>query len=190
VNAPDAQRATPPLARTSREALLFFDLTPCPCGEARFGDSSALIQLDDGGLARRYSGACPRCATPREYLFRLPDDVLPDQGEIRFGGDEPSQIIDAGQWLWVADRYARSVPADGHTRPRPDRDRARTHLGTAAAAVDEVLKFLLPGADRVPLEALWTALGRSVYGEEPGRFRVGRLGAVRDSYRSSLRRYA
>jgi hypothetical protein len=48
--------------------------------------------------------------------------------------------------------------------------------------VQEVLKFVPPGGDAVPAEAFWTDAGRAEQERDPGRFRLDRLLAVRDSY--------
>jgi hypothetical protein len=179
----------PPVARSSHEAHLYMDLTACECGETRFPRASAVVTLPGGELASRYTGVCAGCGRPREFVFRLAEDAAPGD-RIRYGGDQPSELIDAGEWLWIADRYARSVPAAPHRLPDPERGRARTRLSGAAAAIDEVLKFAPPQAALVPPAAIWTALGRSVYEREPGRFRVGRLNAVRSAYREALERFA
>ncbi|HWU90486.1 MAG TPA: hypothetical protein VN253_24645, partial [Kofleriaceae bacterium] len=69
---------------------------------------------------------------------------------------------------------------------RDARQRGRTALARAIAALEEVTKFIPPGADRVPPEALFTPAGRGVYDREPGRFRIARLAAVLDVYRGLL----
>jgi hypothetical protein len=161
------------------------DLTACECGQTRFTRTGAVVALLGGVLGRRYSGLCERCGMPCEFVFRL-DDEEPRGGPIRYGGDHPSELIDAGEWLWIADRYARAVPAVPHRLTGPDRGQARTRL---AAAIDEMLKFAPASAVRAPPDAIWTALGRSVYDREPGRFHVGRLDAVRTSYRDALGRF-
>jgi hypothetical protein len=183
---PDA--AAPPLARSSLEAHLYMDLHPCECGETKFERASVVVELPGGDLARRYTGRCPSCGTEREFVFRLPAEP-PDleTDEIRYGDAQPSELLDAGEWLWVADSYARSVPPEPHRLPEPDRGRARARLASAAAAIDEVLKLVPPGEDEVPRDAVRSRIGAPVYEREPGRFRVARLIAVRDAYRSALR---
>jgi hypothetical protein len=127
----------PPLARSNLEAHLFMDLRPCGCGEARFDRASAVVELPGGGLGSRYAGACARCGTAREFVFTLPPQAGPTAAEdVRYGGAEPSELLDPGEWLWTADAYAKAAPADPH------------RLAAAAAAVDEVLKFVPPGGDR------------------------------------------
>jgi hypothetical protein len=173
----------PLLARTNREAHLYMDIHPCVCGEVRFDRRSSVVHLGDD-LGSRYAGQCPACGREREFIFRLPEQIMmPTGDDVVFGAAEPSQLIDAGEWLWISDRYAKAAPSgraglDG-TRLR----RARQELATAAAAIDEVLKFVPEGSDAVPSSACWTARGLSLYDQEPGRFRVIRLSAVRDTYR-------
>jgi hypothetical protein len=181
---------TPLAARSTHEAHLYMDLQPCGCGEGRFPRASSVVTVPDGELARRYNGGCVRCGTGREFLFRLPAEPVAVEEAVRYGGPEPSQLIDAGEWLWVAESHARGVPAGAEALPEADRRRCRVRLAAAVAALDEVLKFVPPGGARVPVTAVWTTLGRSVYQREPGRFRTGRLTAVRAAYAAALRRLA
>ena len=181
---------TPRLARTVAEAHLFMDLHPCEvCGEERF-DRTAAVVLADGELLSRYTGECTECGNPREFLFRLPDETpLPDPDEPGFGDERPSELLDAGEWLWVADELAGSVPAEPDGLTPEQRRYARRQVRTAAAAVAEARKFVPPGADAVPVEALWSATGRTVYDEEPGRFDVARLELVEGVYRELADRF-
>jgi hypothetical protein len=88
---------TPPVARTSLEAHLYMDLRPCGCGVGRFGRASSVVELPDGQLASRYAGDCAGCGSSREFVFRLPAEILSlAVGEIRFGGTEPSELLDSG----------------------------------------------------------------------------------------------
>jgi hypothetical protein len=162
------------------------DLHPCACGEIRFPRASSVITTTEGDPASRYTGVCPQDGAEREFTFRLPERVLPPSpdGEVAYGGPEPSRLIDPGEWLSVADAYARSVPSDTAALAADGLATARSMLTHAAAAVDEVLKFIPSGADRVPEEAFTTDRGRAAYTKEPGRFRRPRLEAVRDTYRS------
>ncbi|GAA4698699.1 hypothetical protein [Phytohabitans rumicis] len=179
------------LARTSAEAHLYMELRPCQaCGESAFEPSSSIIEAD-GDLASRYSGACPSCGAAREFTFRLPDDIpLPSDDDPSFGDDRPSELLDAGEWLWLGDVLASDAPADPAGLAAPERRLARMDLLTAASALAEVLKFVPPDADAVPPQALWSERGRAVYAAEPGRFRRLRLEAVRDVYRDVAARFA
>lgn len=153
------------------------DLQPCAtCGEHGFSGESAVV-LVDGLLCSRYTGDCRRCGTPRQFVFRLPEEIrLPVERDIVFGGPEPSELLDPGEWLVVADRAA-STPASG------DAELDREDVALAAAAIDEVLKFVPDGAEEVPATAFRSETGHQAYAEEPGRFRRGRLVAVASTYR-------
>jgi hypothetical protein len=166
------------LARTNEEAHLFMDLHPCECGEIRFPRSSSVIETGDGDLASHYTGTCPQDGRQREFTFRLPRQILPPPGDgsVRYGGTEVSELLDPGEWLSVADAFATAaLTADGLAR-------AKAMLVRAAAAIDEVLKFIPAGDDRVPERAFVTDRGRAAYAKEPGRFRSLRLEAVRSTY--------
>jgi hypothetical protein len=172
-----------PVSRTSAEAHLYMDLHGCSCGRGGFDRGSEVVALDDGDLARRYTGACAGCGTPREFVFRLPTEAtMPPAGRVSFGGDEPSQLIDPGEWLSIADGYAAQAPADPAGLTPEQVRRGRAALDRAAAALDEVLKFVPEGADAVPADAFFSDRGREAFAGEPGRFRRDRLAAVRDAY--------
>ena len=169
-----------PLARSNAEAHLFMDLRPCGCGDTRFPRQSAVVRRGDD-LCSQYTGACETCGTVRTFVFRLPQEILmPVPGRVVFGGpaDGPSQLLDAGEWLEVADLHARRNPGTVND------------LATAIAATEEILKFVPPGGERVPDEAFWTERGRAVRDGEPGRFRAVRLEAVLGAYRDLLARRA
>jgi hypothetical protein len=48
-----------------------------------------------------------------------------------------------------------------------------------------VLKFIPPGADAVPLQAIWTERGQAQFARDPWRMRRARLEALEAAYRSS-----
>lgn len=176
----------PPLARTSTEARLYMDLHPCGCGDAEPPQDSAMIKMADG-LASRFSGACPRCGADREFVFRMPEQItMPEVGVVRFGDGRPSELLDPGEWLWVADQYVGASGADASGLDPKARRAVRQRVATAAAAVDEVLAFLPEAAKKVPASAFRTDRGRSVYAAEPGRFTRERLRSARDSYQELL----
>ncbi|MTE11548.1 hypothetical protein [Nocardia aurantiaca] len=178
---------TLPLARTNAEARLYLTLQPCPtCGESRCQFRSAVVTVD-GILASRYTGVCPSCGTSREYEFRLPDDILPPPADfVRFGLDNPSELLDPGVWLWYSDNCVRQVPAAMDALDPRAAHTARHTLATALAAVEETLKFLPPTTDRIPEAAFTSPKGRATYNTEPGRFTRARLEALRDSYAAAL----
>jgi hypothetical protein len=170
--------------RSNAEAHLYMELHPCErCGGIELAQGSSVI-LVDGELATRHAGDCTRCGAAREFVFRLPEqEPFPDEEEPSFGDDQPSEIIDAGEWLWLADLIAQATPAGTGDLTEEDRHQARFDLRTAAAAVAEAIKFVPPDAEAVPAESLWSSRGRAVYQDEPGRFRLPRLQAARRSLR-------
>ncbi len=171
-----------PLARTNAEAHIYMDMHPCECGNGNFERNSSVIEAD-GDLASRYAGPCSGCDRMREFVFAIPEHVgLPAPGSVVFGDGSPSELLDPGEWLFVADRYARVAPGQAPTKAEEARI-ARQQVATAAAAMDEVLAFIPPGEDMVPYEALRTERGLAVYDAEPGRFYRDRLKIVRDTYR-------
>ena len=174
-------------ARSSAECHLYMDLNPCRCGETEFDPEHRLEKLD-GALVAGYQGTCPGCGTERAFRFVLDPGMPPPPPA--YGGDKPSRLIDPGQFLWVAEQLAKSVPADpADLYPGEDREEALEAVETAVAAIEEVLKFIPPGADAVPEEAFTTPEGWMVYHQEPGRFQLDRLRAVVDAYREVLTRY-
>ncbi|MEI8410796.1 MULTISPECIES: hypothetical protein [unclassified Kribbella] len=165
---------TLPIARTRDEARLFLDLTPCACGstDAEWKHGTGLV---DGELASRYYATCADCGAERRHSFGLPPTET--AGDFpNFGGREPSQLLDPGSWLQLADELASRLPPD-------DPQASADALTLAAAAVAEVIKFIPPGENAVPEEAFWTEDGRRVHAAEPGRFRQDRLQIVLDTYR-------
>jgi hypothetical protein len=180
------------LARTNAEAHIYMEMSPCgACGEHELVPDHGVIEVD-GDLASRYTGRCPRCDAAREFVFRIPEQVIfPDEEEPVFGDERPSELLDAGQWLWLADLIARNTAAEPTEDMHPEQRRqSRIDLLTAAAAVDEALKFVPARADAVPPDALWSETGRDVYEREPGRFRRRRLGVVHQTYRDLAQRFS
>ncbi|MEV7803918.1 hypothetical protein AB0O28_13300 [Microbispora sp. NPDC088329] len=160
------------IARSRDEAHLYLDLNPCACGSADTDWDSGLVSVE-GEPVTCYEGRCAACGAEREHLFGLPEREVTPSGFPAFGGTEPSELLDPGEWLWVADLTAGNVPEGGE----------RQALSIARAAVEEVIKFVPPGQDEVPEDAFWSERGRAVRAAEPGRFRLDRLLVVRDTYR-------
>ncbi len=177
---------TLPLARTNSEAHVYMDLHPCACGATGHGLRSAVVEVDND-LASRYFGDCESCGTFREFLFRLPDHtVVPHPGTVVYGDGSPSQLLDPGEWLWVADHNANAVPADISTLDAAGSRRARLRLSAAEAAIGEVLAFFAPQETDLDPDAIESDLGKVVYEREPGRFERARLEVVRAAYRELL----
>ncbi|WP_147404262.1 hypothetical protein [Nocardia panacis] len=170
-----------PVARSSREARVFMDMTACDCGETRFERTEVVVARSDGRLARHHSGCCEYCGEDREFVFLVPAaGEIPDD-DPRFGAERASELIDAGGWLWVSDEYAEAAGEDA-----ADPAQGVVWLTCAAAAIDEVVKFIPAGRGAVPPTALWSRIGLDMYAQDPDRFRADLLGAQRDSYLDRL----
>ncbi|MEU9887543.1 hypothetical protein [Sphaerisporangium sp. NPDC051011] len=167
------------VARTRDEAHLFLDLNPCEdCGSVDTAWESTLAEFG-GEPAAGYAGVCEGCGARREFLFGVPERDTAPITFPSFGGPEPSQLLDAGEWLWVADLTAGDVPED-------DPAAARRALAIAMAAVEEVVKFIPPGESEVPEHAFWSERGFVLRATDPGRFQLDRLLVIRDTYRDLL----
>ena len=158
------------ISRSSPECHLYIELHPCSCGETQLPPKHKLVSSGDD-LVAVYENPCPRCGTPRRFDFVLDPEIPPG---LKFGGAKPSNLIDAAQFLATADHAAKQMP------PTP------YWMSRAVDALEEVLKFIPEGADRVPVEALFTTAGKEMYLAEPGRFRKPRLEAVLGVYRDIL----
>jgi len=172
------------IARSSAECHLYIELRACECGEGRSPWKHQLESRADALIAA-YEGRCDRCSRPWTFEFALDPEVC----EIgKFGGTKPSQIVDAGQFLAVADAAARAVAGDVSALDDLSRQRARALMLRAVAAIEEVLKLIPPGADRIAADSLSSAMGKAMYLADPGRFRKSRLEAVLGVYREAVGR--
>lgn len=167
------------VARSSPECHLYIELHPCACGERALETRHHLVALDDG-LGAIYEGTCARCGMARRFEFVLDPEIPPGD---KFGGSRPSSILDAGQYLAVADDASKRVPADAANLDDDQRRTAHWWMTRAVNALEEVIKAIPAGADAVPEAAMFSELGKQVYAREPGRFRGARLTAVLHVYR-------
>lgn len=140
------------------------DTTPCTVCRGRGFSGTSVVMLTDGTLHERHTGTCQECGARREFVFRVPPDEQIRLGEVVFGGPEPSELLDPGEWLAVADLASNRTGGPG-----------ADDLLLAAAAVDEVLKFVPDGAAEVPAAAFRSPAGRAVFEEQPHRFGRERL---------------
>ncbi|MFI7502607.1 hypothetical protein ACIBVL_29855 [Streptomyces sp. NPDC049687] len=175
-----------PLARTPKESHLYIELHACECGEADVEHRSHSTGQGDGYWISHYDLTCPGCGADREFAFRVPDWPSSTGG---YGGSEPSEIIDAGQWLIIADLTASAVPVTP-SRAAKERAEQRRTLEMAVDAMTEILKFVPGREPAVPDSAFWTPEGRAQRDREPGRFHRDRLEVVLDSYRRALARFS
>lgn len=165
------------LARTASEAYLYMARQPCEhCGAGGFEPERSASEVVDGTLARRYSGACPSCGMWREFVFRVPDDAsAPLDDGSSFGDSTPSELLDPGEWLELADAMFAQVPDSPVGLTDEQRREAYGALSAGVAALAEVVKFIRPGADSVSPFAFWTERGRRLSLDSRWRFDAERL---------------
>ncbi|WP_327254737.1 hypothetical protein [Streptomyces sp. NBC_01244] len=143
------------------------DLHPCECGGADFGRRHQLERLGDD-LVAVYEGVCRGCGRDRRFEFVMAVEVPPPPPA--YGGAEPSEIIDPGEFSDVADRYSRWAGLGLLNSPGSEHHKYQGAMASALAAVEEVFKFIPEGQDAVPASAFTSARGRARYEKGPGKF--------------------
>ncbi len=168
--------------------VLLRECRACGGGNRELTDE---LDVGDGEASTEYTAFCRDCGNIDAYRLRLPD-ADPQSGEagVVFGGPEPSGIIDAGEWLALARRTSEGSPVEPAGLTDRERADAALALHTAAAAVREVVKFIEPGRERLPLSAMWTDAGREEFDRGPWRFSRPRLAVIERSYREAAERLA
>lgn len=174
------------VARSSPECRLYIHNTPHTCGERAF-PAKARIDRTERRMIATYEGPCPKCAKPRKFEFLLDAETPPPAPA--YGGAKPSTLIDAGQFMKAADDAAKQVPESPAGLTPEQLLLGREQMAEAAAAVEEVLKFIPPGQDKVPASAFFTGAGQDVYAREVGRFTRTRLESVLETYRTAVRAF-
>ncbi|MFG2573365.1 hypothetical protein [Streptomyces sp. NPDC048481] len=92
-----------------------------------------------------------------------------------FGGSQPSQIIDPGEFADVAFRISESVGLELLNTPESEHHELRDAVAYALAAFEEIPKFIPAGEDAVPESAFTSEAGRARYRQEPRKFERGIL---------------
>ncbi|MFI7663709.1 hypothetical protein [Nocardia sp. NPDC049526] len=89
--------------------------------------------------------------------------------DVRFGlGVSP--LVDAGQWILISGTFARrALDADLAYQGNPEQDRKTVEMNWqfAADAIDEAIKFLPEGTDRLPASAFWSEQGEQLQRDQP-----------------------
>jgi hypothetical protein len=178
-------------ARSHNEAVVYVLMRDCRACGSRNRDVTDEFEARDGAMVTEYTAFCRDCTNIDLFVFRLPEtDPQTTVSAVAFGGDEPSAIVDAGEWLIFADRTATNGPVEPAGLTPEERADAALALQAAAAAVREVVKFIAPGEERVSFSALWTECGRAEYARDPWRMSRERMAAVEAAYREAAERLA
>jgi len=173
-------------ARTFAEAYVYLELNADTSEPVDYAQPHEVRRVGD---ERHMEWTTPTAAGPERIRIVVP---VPPPGEFeragRYGfGDEPSTLIDPGGWRTLevaADRQAAVVMQGDSTVEAFQL--ALEELSAAIGAVDEQVKFLPPGAERVPESAFFTVAGREVWTREPEAFVRTRLMADGMRYRELL----
>jgi hypothetical protein len=176
-----------PVVRTRDEAHLYMDLHPCErCQSVDVVWESGFTE-DEGAPARRYYGVCRGCQSPREFVFRLPEQPsIPGPDDVVFfGGPEHSQLFDPGEWRLIADVGIQDGSAPRSGDPAVDAN-LKHSFALAVAAFGEILKFIPEGGDAVPETSFWTAHGRAAYEQNPALFRRDHLERRRQNFADEM----
>ncbi len=155
-------------AQSRIEASLYLRVAACAdCGQ---GPLEQVGRRDDGPLTHLVA-RCAHCGASRELAFAWPPPA--DIGsELINPADEPSAIIDAGQWLSL---HYLLIESAGHTEDKTER---RSLTSRAGQALDEALKFYAD--DELPPEtAFFGESSRRAYAEHPEKFARQRLRDMR-----------
>lgn len=154
-------------ARSSFEAHLYMDLHPCECGSGEF-DRQHRLEQHGNDIVAVYEGACRQCGATRRFTFRMAEEIPPPPPA--FGGSEPSQIIDPGEFVEVAHRISGSTAIQLLNTPESEHHKLRDAMAYALAAFEEVLKFIKPGDEAIPASAFTSEVGKARYRRDPGKF--------------------
>ena len=155
------------IARSAQEALLYLDLQDCDCGVAGF-EPEHRLEDRDGVLVSLYDGLCVNCGRSRSYEFVISDEMPP--APPAFGREEPSRIIDPGEFLWICDKVSETTGLRLLNTPLGEQRVHRAGYEYAIAALKEIFKFLPIGVDSVPEELFTSERGREIYRKDPSRF--------------------
>ncbi|KFF96758.1 hypothetical protein PV367_40085 [Streptomyces europaeiscabiei] len=154
-------------ARSSAEAHLYMDLHRCECGSGDF-DRQHRLELHGDDLVAVYEGACGECGRMRRFTFRMSADIPPPAPA--FGGAEPSQIIDPGEFAEVAFRISESAGIQILNTPKSEHHKMRGAVAYTVAAFEEIPKFIPSGENAVPASAFVSEVGKARYRREPRDF--------------------
>ena len=138
------------------------------CGECDKGpwEIEETGQTHTPGEVNVVRAKCRHCAAERDFAFTS-DAVLPTRGaqaETINSGNQPSRIIDLGQWLSLFYLLVESAAAAA-SKPATRRDGYR-----AAMCLAEALRFYGDDDELPPASALFTKRSAAAFHEHPENF--------------------
>ncbi|MCH7595838.1 MAG: hypothetical protein IID35_04685 [Planctomycetes bacterium] len=165
----------PLLAHSLAEAYLYVMVSPCEsCGNGPlYGGEACGVETPGGSWSTNLPGTCGACGATISITFQLAsrpeEEASADAASIN-STDEPSRIIDVGQWLTLFRMITEAATRED------DKVQVR-HLGMEAAqCLDEALKFYDDeGNDLPPSDAIFVESSRLRFEDNPGQFSRRRL---------------
>ncbi|MFC7548794.1 hypothetical protein [Plantactinospora sp. GCM10030261] len=178
-------------ARTLAEGYVYLELT-MPDGETApdYRRHSTLSSLDDRTWLLRFDGPYEDLWVTNEVTVDKAADREAERSGQRYGVGQ-STLIDAGQWYAVEEVAATNARA-GMARLAAGTADEETYwtvldaLAAAAAATEEIEKFIPVGAEGVPPHGFWTDVGRWLGDQRRDALRRPRLTGDRAFYRRQL----
>ncbi len=167
----------PPRAHSQSEACLYLKVTACEaCSQGPLelqGRPEAQPRPSGGGATLgRLAARCAHCGAQQEFVFLWPEPPAAGR-EAGSGGagaepinptPEPSEIIDAAQWLSLHYLLVESA------EPTAAKAEKRRTTSQAALCLGEALKFYAEDDELPPQSAFFTASSRQAYTEHPEKF--------------------
>ncbi len=155
-------------AHSSTEVHYYLLVTPCPaCGKGPWAVSPLSAQT---GQAVDVAATCRACGHVQTFRFTHSPVEPPVHGEPEplNPTDQPSRIIDLGQWLALFHLLLAQASRNA------DKPTARRLGFQAAECLAEALRFY--GDDQLPPpEALWVPTSQAAFRDHPERFARQRL---------------
>ncbi len=160
-------------AQNVEEMHLYMDAQGCQ----KYPRTHRMVE-HDGRLVATYECESIDGSERKLFEFEYPDS---DKSELT-----NSKIIDAGEFMLLAERLAQTVPADAFNLPLKKLMEAKLSLEKAVYCLNQILKFIPEDEASVPLDAFWTTRGKAIYESEPNRFQKDRIKTVMASYNELL----
>jgi hypothetical protein len=173
------------VARTAAEAHLYVDLECEALGEVPIERKQRPASKRNVRQVIEFTMYEVRCQSGKLLEFEF--SVLPKERpglrrSVSYGGKEPSQLLDAGDWMLIADRHVGKAPKSVAGMSEKARKLAKEDLQIAIACVDEILKFIRPGETSVSSTTLTGNRGKTYFNKDVRRFRRDQL----DGFKSEL----
>ena len=169
----------PLVAHSLAEVYLYLMATPCAgCGRGplRGGEARASGDADDKATVV-VDVTCEACNSASAMSFRLPGGLDPGSGQDPPNvnpTEEPSRILDVGQWLVLFQLLVEEAGQEGN------KQRARRLGLEAAQCIEEALRFYDDADnDLPPDEAFFCLASRTRFREAPDQFSRQRLIGLR-----------